>query len=712
MNTFVGRLWEKALPYIKRIQKKDIILLFLAIIVGVLVGLASVALKYAIEKLLSFSFAAKGEVILGSLSYVPFYYILLIPAFGGLFVGLVKNYLFPAQTLGGVEQVMKSLALKQGRFSYKEILQRFVNSTLTLGTGGSAGKEGPVVHVGGGIGSFVARFFYLSDEYVKALVGSGAAAGIAAAFNAPIAGTFFAMEILLGDISLNIVSMLLVASISATMIGRLFQGEFSAFSPPIYEVSTSIEFVFYVLLGILAGYVCLLFIWSLVQSRSFFDRLKIPLTLKPALGGLLVGAMALVIPNILGVGYGTIDQLLHFEDYKHAIPFVGLSSSSDPHLYPWILLMAIAGILLGKILATSITLGSGGSGGTIVPALFLGATLGALVGHFADLLLPNSPISVGAFALIGMGSIIAGTTQAPIMAILLFFETTRSYQIILPVAIVSILSSQIVKYYLHGSMYTRELKQFGISLYEGMEKTVMSTLRVGDVMRTNLITVPYNMTLQQIMEIFLHTRFTTVIVVDQKKEILGKLHLDDLKRLVESPALYNVLIASEIMEKTEILSANDSLSMAVEILGKRHASLIPVISRHGDRKPVGYITRKDVLSAYQKEILRKSISGITFQSPVAAISSNIPKTRHAIDFSEDYTLDTIAATLKMIGKSLKDLQLRQRFGVTVLAVMSEDSDEHIVPAPDYQIKKGDVLVIAGKKDSVVQLSDNKGSSIY
>ncbi len=687
----------------KKFHRKDAFLLIISILIGISVGLASVGLKHFIEFFLSSFFKTKGETLLGILPSLPFYFILLIPALGGILVGVLKFHLFRSGAVGGVEQVMRSLAVKQGYLSKKEVFEKFITSAITLGSGGSAGKEGPVVHIGGGIGSVIGRLFRMPHEYVKALVGAGAAAGIAGAFNAPIAGTFFAMEILLGDISLNIVSMIIVAAISATLVGRFFLGEHPAFSPPIYEVSSPMEFLFYIVLGILAGYVCIIFIRSLVLSKTFFQKISIPDFIKPGLGGLMVGMIALLIPNILGIGYGTINQLLRFENHFHTLSFFGLTQQGHPVMYPWIVLIAVLGLLFGKMLATSLTLGSGGAGGTIVPSLFLGASLGAFVGHLATIFFPEANVSVGAFALIGMGSIIAGTSQAPLMAILLFFETTRSYQIILPVAIVSIISSQIVKYHLHGSMYTLDLKQMGISLYEGMEKTVMSTIRVGDIMRKNLLTVRDNMPLRQIMEIFLHTRFTTVIVININGDMLGKLHLDDLKRLVETPYLYNVLIASEIMEDVESLGEDEALTRAVDILSTKHSSLIPVVQGKQSHKPVGYITRKDVLNVYQKEILRKNISGMTFRSPVAGISDNIRQTRKAIDFSEDYNLETIAAPLTMLGKSLLELNFRQKFGITVLAILQGQGDNHIVPSPDYKIQKGDMLVIAGRKIDVEKL---------
>ncbi len=686
------------------LSRNNVYLIFLAVLVGLIVGLASVALKEIIEIFLKFSFNAKGEVIIGSLPGLPFYYILFIPALGGLVVGILKFLVIKSGAKGGVEQVMHAMAVKDGNLSFREVFEKFITSAITLGTGGSAGKEGPVVHIGGGIGSLLSRFFHLPDEYVKALVSAGAAAGIAAAFNAPIAGTFFALEILLGDLSLNIFSMIMVAAITGTAVGRFFLGEHPAFDPPSYLVSSPVEIVFYIILGILAGFLCVIFIKMLVWIRDLFTRLTIPNFLKPALGGFLVGLLALAIPNILGIGYGTINSFLHFDRFLTKISFFGITADHYPFLYVWIIMIGIAGIILGKVLATSITLGSGGSGGTIVPSLFLGASLGALVGHLASIIFPHAGISVGAFALIGMGSVIAGVTQAPIMAILLFFETTRSYQIILPVATVSLISTQITKYFLHGSMYTLELKHMGIDLYEGMEKTVMSTIRIGDIMRRNLLTVPYNMPLRQIMELFLHTRFTSAIVVNKEGDLIGRLHLDDLKRMVETPSLYNMLIASEIMEEGVIsLSVNDSLSKTVELLSRSHSSLIPVVEKKGSLKPIGFITRKDILNVYEKEILRKNLSGLKFRSPVAELSGT--SSRQMIDFGAEYQVKTVPVPREWISKTLAQLGVREKWEISVIAVLDQEKEEHIIPRPDYHFQENDLVVIAGTNEAMKKINE-------
>lgn len=689
--------------FLRRYGRSLLYLSLVASLVGIVVGFVSASLKELIDIILTYLFDAKNEIILGQLTSIPYYYIILIPTVGGLIVGILKQKIFRVFSHGGVEQVMQALT-KSGHLSFKETLETFITSIITLATGGSAGKEGPMVHIGGGIGSVIGRFFGLNSEYVKALVGAGAAAGIGAAFNAPIAGAFFALEILIGDFSLNIFCMIMIASIAGTSVSRMLFGEQPSFFPPIYQVNSFIEIVFYVLLGIAAAYVTIAFIKSLFITRDLFERIKLPPFLKPALGGLLVGLLALVVPNILGIGLGTINSFLNFDTTSY-LNFFHISPALYPGLYPWMVLLGIFIILVAKNIATAITLGSGGTGGTIIPSLFLGATLGALVGQLAMILFPTVEISIGAFVLIGMASIIAGTTQAPIMSIILFFEMTRSYQIIIPVAIVSILSSQIAKFYLGGSLYSLELSKHGIDIYQGMEKTIMSTFEVREIMRRDLLTVPVNMPLSQILDLFLNRHFMTAIVLNREGEIIGRVYLDDVKEMVRSPELYNILIAGEVMqEETFSLSQNASLSQAFEIMGLARIDMVPITATEESKIPIGFITRKDIIHIYEKEILRKNVSGLKIMSPVLDPGVDGQSSgRQEIDFSHDYTIQTIAVPAQMVGQTLSELNLRKEFNVTVVAIMDNSSGAHIVPGPDYRLNARDLIVIAGNKNAVMKM---------
>lgn len=699
----IAEFFTSPRKFIKRHTRSLLYLSLIASLVGVVVGFLSVSLKELIETILHHLFGSKGEIILGRLPHIPYYYILLIPTLGGLAVGILKNLVFRVFALGGVEQVMAALS-RNGTLSVKETIETFLASIITLATGGSAGKEGPMVHIGGGIGSILGRFFGLPQVYVKALVGAGAAAGIGAAFNAPIAGAFFALEILIGDFSLNIFCMVMLASIAGTSVSRFLLSDQPTFVPPPATTHGTIDIVFYIILGISAAFVTIMFIKSMFLSRKFFSALNIPPLLKPALGGLMVGLMALIVPNILGVGIGTINTFLDFEN-SVGVSFFGISPHDFPYYYHWLILAAVFIVLIFKSTATAITLGSGGTGGTIVPSLFLGAVLGALVGQLATILFPAANISIGAFVLIGMSSIIAGTTQAPIMSIVLFFEITRSYQIIIPVAIVTILASQIAKFYLGGSLYNLDLREHGIHLYEGMEKTIMSTFQVSDIMRRDLLTIPENMPLSSILDLFMNRHFMTAVVLNREGEIVGKVYLDDVKEMVRTPELYNILIASEVMEEEPFsLPQNASLSEAFEVMGRGRIDMVPVTASRESRIPIGFITRKDIIRVYQKEILRKNVAGIKILSPVDQVDlDEHSQIRQSIDFSHDYAIKTVTVPRSMVGKSLAQVDLRRKFGVTVLALMDHEAGTHIIPRADYLLGKSDLIVIAGDKNSVMNM---------
>ncbi|MDH5682335.1 MAG: chloride channel protein, partial [Spirochaetota bacterium] len=583
---------------------------------------------------------------------------------------------------------------KRGVIRFKTVLGKLIASSITIGSGGSAGREGPIVQIGGGIGSSVARWLNLNEEHVKTLVGAGVAAGIASAFNAPIAGAFFALEIILGDFALNTFSTIIIASVSATVTSRylleLLQDTPAVFSPVIvdtvkdYSLSHIYEFGFYIILGLIAGLTCVLFIKSLFYSENFFARLKLPAFVKPAIGGLMVGGIALVVPQVIGVGYDTIEGVL-----SNNTGFLNQYSVSGSL---WADLLIILGI---KIIATSFTLGSGGSGGTIVPSLFLGSVLGAVLGIAFEAILPGQVHSAN-YALVGMAAIIAGTTQAPIMAIMLFFEATGNYEIILPVMIVSIISSLITKYYIDGSLYTVKLRAQGINLYEGIEKTVMSTITASEIMKKNLYTFHLTTQFKDILDSFLKVQHQVAFVVNDQKELIGTLSLSHMKTVIQDEDMQDLLIAEDLMiEDTPFAYPDSTLSYCTELLSEGEIDIIPIVASETGMHLVGYLTRKDILSVYNLEVMKKNMSGLKFVSQVGEHQQ-----KKYLDLSSNYRVETIPVPESFISQNLITLETRKNYNVTVLAVQKSDSEEHNIPGPETTFQKGDFLVVVAENEDM------------
>ncbi|HZD03296.1 MAG TPA: chloride channel protein, partial [Longimicrobiales bacterium] len=372
-------------------REQHLRLLLMAVMVGVVAGLGAVAVRELIS-LARWVFWGPGEDILEAAAGAPFWRIVLMPAAGGLLVGPLVWFLARDASGHGVPEVIESLLMRGGRIRGRVALVKGLAASLTLGSGGSAGREGPMIQIGASLGSVIAQWGRLGEDGVRTLVAAGAAGGLAAAFNAPIAGSLFALEVVLGDFAIQSFSAVVMAGVAATAVSRGVYGEAQVFEIPRYALESAQEFVPYALLGLLAGFVAVAFTLFLYRQERAWERLPAPPWVKPAVGGLVVGAMALAFPELLGVGHLAMDRMLEGQ--------VGLG-----------LLLAL---VVTKVVATSFTLGSGGSGGVFVPSLFVGSALGGAMGTAVARWAPFAHGGPGAYALVGMGAVVAATAHAPL----------------------------------------------------------------------------------------------------------------------------------------------------------------------------------------------------------------------------------------------------------------------------------------------------------
>jgi CIC family chloride channel protein len=418
----------------------------------------------------------------------------------------------------------------------------------------------------------------------RTLVGCGAAAGIAATFNAPIAGALFAAEVILGEFGLSTFSPVVLSSVTATTISRHYFGDFPAFIIPTYKLVSLWEFLFYPVLGVIVGLVALLFIMAVYKSEDLFDALKMPEYLKPALGGLMLGCMLIVWPNVFGVGYGTINLSL-----KNQLPFL--------------LLLTLVFI---KILATSITVGSGGSGGIFAPSLFIGAMTGGFFGWAVHEYFPLITADSGAYALVAMGAVVAGTTHAPITAIIIIFELTSTYEIILPLMITCMLSTLITTSLKRGSIYTIKLARRGVEITQGWEQTVLRALKVRDIASDYVVTVPENMHLGDIFEILKTEDVSYLHMVDNDGGLKGIISFSDIRSALREEWLEYLVIARDVATMDIItISPSDSIQDALYRMGRYGISHLPVVEENDNGKVVGTLTKKDVMAVYNKAVLSR-----------------------------------------------------------------------------------------------------------
>jgi len=648
-------------------------MIIVAIIIGVLAGFAAIGIRFLIKEISNFSFQGAGNILENIIS-TPWYWILIIPTVGGLIVGPIIYFLAPEAKGHGVPEVMQAILLKGGNIRPRVAFIKAIASSISIGTGGSVGREGPIIQIGSSLGSMVGQFLRVPSKRMKTLVGCGAAAGIAAAFNAPIAGALFAVEIILMDFAIAQFSPIVISSVIATVVSHTFEGKFAAFVVPRYQLVAPQEIGFYFVLGALAGIVSFLFIKLLYWCEDLFDnKLKLPEYINPAIGGLIIGAIALLFPQIMGVGYDTINNAL----YGNMVWYIALA------------------LIFIKIIATSITLGSGGSGGIFAPSLFMGAMLGFFFGYGVHSLFPDITATPGAYALVAMGGLVAGTTRAPITAIIIVFELTNDYNIILPLMITCIISVILSTKLTRESIYTLKLLMRNIGIKEGMDANIMESLYVKDVLRTEIETISESENFNQVVNRVLKGKSSEFPVVDKNYNVKGIISFYDIKEyFFEKEELKDLLIAADIANSNfETIPLESNCQVALDKMSRSDLEGLPVITSDNGNHLVGYIWRKDIQDAYQKEIERMEIA-----SNIAS-SISMKEDEKEVHFMEGYSLVEISPPKSFIGKSIRELDIRKNYGVDVLSIkMGIKSDAKIkaIPNPNHIFKEDETIIVAGE----------------
>ena len=484
-----------------------------------------------------------------------------------------------------VPDVQLAVAKRGGVVPFRPVVIRTLAAVVTLAGGGSAGSEGPTAVLGSSIGSAVGRALRFQPRRLKILVGCGAAAGISAAFNAPFAGAFFALEEVLGSFSVGAFSPVVIASVVAAITVRPFLGLHPAFHIPPYGSIRPLAIVLlYPILGILCGLASALYSRMYFATADGFQRIK-SRWLRPLLGGLVVGLLGYFSRGLL-TGTGHL-----------AIPIEMFGG------FPWYLLIAFA---LAKMLATSLTLGSGGSGGLFTPTLFVGAALGGGLGTLAHHLLPGFGLHPEAWALVGMAGLIAGTLHAPITAIFMVFEMTDDYNIVPPLMIVSVIALATARRFAKHGLYDGWLARRGEHLAHGTDRAIMHRLLVRDVMNATPVRVAPGATLAEVVAATSESRVTTLPVVDANGLLQGVITYAELRlALLDRGELATLLLAADLAEPTEVAVATDTVQTALAKLNARAADLLPIVESEARPMLLGVLSREDVLAAYERELMHQ-----------------------------------------------------------------------------------------------------------
>jgi CIC family chloride channel protein len=665
---------KPSLAYIRRLhdgfrQTEQIYMVAVAVVIGLLGGLCAVGFRLLI-RFLNEVFWGQGQYTIGYLFGLPWWWKVLAPTVGGLIVGLIV-WRFAREAKGhGVPEVMEAVALRGGRIRPRVVIAKMLASGVSIGSGGSVGREGPIVQIGSALGSTIGQWLKADERRLRTLVGCGAAAGIAATFNAPVAGALFAVEVILGDFAVAQFSPIVISSVAGTVVSHRFLGDFPAFEVPVYRLVDANELFAYAALGILAGIVALGFIRTLYGTEDFFDRLKISTPVKAMIGGTVIGVIGIWVPHIFGVGYEAINDALN-----------------GNIVWQFMLLLVVA-----KIVAVSVTIGSGGSGGVFAPSLFIGAMLGGAAGTVVHTIWPQSTAAPGAYALVGMGAVVAAGTHAPITAILIIFELTGSYTIILPLMISCIIATLLATRMQKASIYTLKLLRRGVDIQRGKAVNVLQHVHVREVMRPDVVTVSPEDGLVSLISRFIDHPGNALFVTDEESALEGIITVDQIRPLMKDPAaMAQLIIAQDVMVEGDFpqVQPGDPLADVMRYM-ETYRGEVPV---QENGRIVGVIWPEDVIGRYHAEVFKRDMAGSMAQALA-------PETRtEQIAAGHDALVAEVPVPARFVGRSIRDLEIRSRFGVSVLMVkhVLPDGTERLDPQPgaDYAFRPGDVLLALG-----------------
>jgi CIC family chloride channel protein len=606
--------------------QEDSFLLGLAVIIGIVTAAAAVGFHELILWVRDKLYSRTGEELL----YHGWGMLLLIvfPATGGLLVGLVSKYVFRTREGHGIVDVVESVARTSGFQKPVVALEKILTAGITIGTGGSAGAEGPIVQIGAGIASGIGQFFRVARNQMPVLIGCGSAAGISAIFNAPFGGVLFTLEVILQDFSIRAFTPVVVASVIAQVSELLLfkllhhSEEFH----PIFNVSPDAirthealrwgQVGNFVALGLICGLVGLALIRLMYKSEDLFGRVKMRPVFKPALGGTILGVIGVVyvlvfghlflhqgkpvpfyqypMPAFFGDGYGFIEQLLtpgYFErPWEEAEKLL-------------VLLAFLCGI---KIVATCVTLGSGGSGGVIAPSLFLGATAGAVMGWLLQRSGWFYEVHPEVYALVGMGAVLAAVVHAPLASILICFEVTEDYKVMVPAMLACVVATAIARVIYPDSIYTGSLRRRGIRVGGAGDRAILLRLTVEDVTLEPATIARPGDPFQKILDLTAATGAANFVVVDDHDAYLGMVVADDIQVALLQRDAVPLLVVSELMRNdVPLVKHTDDLGSILETFSRYDVSHLPVTMTSRPNHVIGLISRSGLMRKYQKTLAEK-----------------------------------------------------------------------------------------------------------
>lgn len=655
---------NKYLKFMERVSPSEDFLLSAG---AVFVGLASGVGVWLFQKLYHLLQTFFFTDVAGVFSPIGSWTVLFIPILGGLIVGLFLHFFIGEEKYHGVAGIMEVVALAGGRLRYLRMPLKAVAAAISIGSGASVGPEDPSVQIGAGIGSFFGQTWKLSNDRVRALVAAGAAGGIAAAFNAPIAGIFFAMEIILGEFTGNTLGVVVISAVISSVFTQVVSGTQPAFHVPSYSFNSPIELVFYLGLGLLAGALSALYILMLDKVKDGFGVLKIPRWSKPILAGAIVGVVGFFLPQLFGVGYGTIENILGNEQIS---------------------IVLLVALIVFKLILTPVSIGGGFQGGVFAPALFLGATLGGLYATVLQQIFPNFGLIRPAFAMVGMAAVLAGTVRAPLTAIILLFEMTNDYRIILPLMFAVVVSVVVSKRLENESAYTLPLAKKGIRLRKGRDVEVLQNIRISEVMRSQFNSLSADATIEEAEALLWHERQHGAPVINLAGELFGIITLSDIQNAQLNENEKHKKVGEICTKNPQVAFPDETLGTALRRMGTKDIGFLPIVAEDNSIKIVGLLTRSDLVKAYELALTR-----------AASARNQIREVQLRASVESDIIELVVQAGSACDGKAIKEIHWPNE-----CIIASVRHGRHLlIPHGDTVMQAGDRLVAVAEHDVKEQL---------
>ncbi|MSR46992.1 MAG: CBS domain-containing protein [Planctomycetes bacterium] len=652
-----------------------------AALVGAIGGFLGVCFRLAAEALQAGVMGRDGS-ILEAARALPWWRRLATPALGGLVAGFVIHFAARRDTAFGISDLMEVVRFRRRPIRVGPTIARIGAALATISSGGSVGREGPIIQLGAMVANLVGRWQKADPRRLSVLLAAGAASGFAAAYNAPLAAAVFVMEAMLANFALEVFAPVVAASIAGTWVMRACLGAAPIYDVAVHAFDDSLALGIAALpLGIACGAMAVGLQRLLQRSAALFAAWRVAAWCKPAVGGLLVGAIGLLWPEVWGNGFHAISDVLRWR-----IPLFDSGAA---------LAASVVVLLVMKPIATACSVGSGGQGGVFTPAMVVGAALGALL---ASLLarVPGLDASRQALVLVGMGGMIAGIAHAPIAAVVLLLEMTHHPGLLLPLSLCAAASALTARLLARDSLYTESLRQRGVPLDAGLEELALRQTRVGELMDAEVATVTAATPLQDVVGRFERERVDQLWVIDGARALQGVITLHDVKEFLgrDAGAAGRAVIAADLARRVAGLSAEQSLAEVLEPFDDPLQGELPVVDAAG--RLVGRVTRRDVLATLRLEVLGDA------RSRAKLVVEDEDHARY-LELPSGYELARLPITQGLAGRRLGDTKLRRNHGLVVLAIVRTDpeiGEQRTAFDPDALLIEGEQLVVMGRKDDL------------